>query len=78
MPTADDEAHREARRRARASWPVRRFDLGAEPPEDLSHLTPDERIALVWPLTVRAWRLSGRELPDVPRSHWPGRMIRPA
>ena len=75
---ADDEAARDARRRARASWPIRVFRLGEEPPDDVSHLTPDERIALVWPLTVRAWRLSGRELPDVPRSQWPGRVIRPA
>lgn len=26
----------EARRRARQSWPIRRFELGAEPSEDLS------------------------------------------
>ena len=76
--TDDSAAARDARRRARASWPVRRYRLGEEPPDDTSHLSPDDRVALVWEVTLRAWRLSGRELPDVPRSQWPGRMIRPA
>ncbi len=69
----------EARALARGSWPVRRFTLGEEPSDDISgSTTAAERLAMVWELTLEAWRLSGRELPAYDRSAVPGRVIRPA
>jgi len=71
-----DEA--EARRRARHSWPIRRFELGAEPSEDIStETTMQERLAMMWPLAVRAWTLAGHALPRYARSEMPGRVLRP-
>jgi hypothetical protein len=68
----------EARRRARASWPIRAVKLGREElvdPRDRS--TVDERVALVWQLTLEQWALAGREFPDYRRSDAPGRVVRP-
>jgi hypothetical protein len=68
---------REARRLARQSWPIRRYALGDEPPDDLRQITtPGQRLAMVWPLTLLSWRLAGRELPAYERRETPGRMIR--
>jgi hypothetical protein len=45
----------------RGSWPVRVYRLGAEPSDDLSaSTTPEERLAMMWPLAVEAFSLSGR------------------
>lgn len=66
------------RRRARGSWPVRAYPLGQEPPDDISlETTREERLAMMWPLALEAWRLSGRPIPDYDRAHVPARMIRP-
>lgn len=59
--SADDEA---ARRRARAEWPVRKFRLGEPEADDVAHLTPAERLAMVWPLTLAAWAFKND--PDAP------------
>ena len=68
----------DARRRARQSWPIRRFELGAEPNDDISaETTMEERLAMMGELAIRAWTLSGRELPRYSRSAIPGRIIRP-
>jgi hypothetical protein len=64
----------------RRGWPVRVYPLGEEPSDDLSRTTsPEERLAMVWPLTLEAWSLSGREYPEysrrdtpVTRRPWPG------
>ena len=57
---------------ARRSWTVRVYDLGAEPDEDLSgSTTVQERLAMMWPLALEAWRLSGRELPEYERAEMP-------
>ena len=40
-------------------------------------MTAIERLAAQWQATVDAWLLSGQELPNIPRSEWPGRVIRP-
>ncbi len=54
-----------ARRRARAAWPARVFELGREPSDDLSdRTTAEERLAMMWPLAVDAWTTSGRPLPE--------------
>ena len=57
---------------------MRRYDLGAEPGEDLSgQTTPSERLAMVWSLTLLSWRLAGRPIPDYERFQMPGRVVRP-
>ena len=74
--SVSENAAREARRLARAAWPVRRYPVGDEPPDDVAHLTPDERVSLVWDATCAAWSHTGRPFPDVPRSEWPGTVTR--
>lgn len=54
------------------------FRLGEEPGDDLSETTtPAQRIAMMWPLAVEAWRVAGRSLPEYTREHLPGRLFRP-
>lgn len=66
-------------RSARAAWPVRVFRLGDEPPDNLSdRTTPEERLAMMWPLAVSAWTAGGRPLPEYPRHRMPVRVIRGA
>lgn len=63
----------------RAHWPVRRFPLGAQPGDDLSATTtPAERVAMVWTLTLEAWSVAGRPLPDYRREDTPVRVLRRA
>jgi hypothetical protein len=71
------EQARAARAAARAGWPVRRTTLAAQstataPPGS----TPEQRLAMMWPLALDAWALAGRPLPDYPRREAPGRVIR--
>lgn len=71
-------AAEEARRAARACWPVRMFRLEEEPGPDLSATTTaDERLAMMWPLAREAWTLAGRPIPEYPRHRTPVRVIRP-
>ena len=56
----------------RRSWPVRAYGLGNEPPDDLSATTtPEERLAMMWPLALEAWELTGRPLPEYDRRETP-------
>lgn len=71
------DAEREARRAARARWPIHKTTLEHERTEVLSGFTPSELVAMVHRLTLDAWAMSGRPLPDLPRDQWPGRIIRP-
>jgi hypothetical protein len=51
---------------------VRVFQLGHEPGDDLSaSTTAEERLAMVATLTLEAWSLSGRRLPDYTRAETP-------
>ena len=53
----------------RRTWPVRAYRLGSEPSDDLSaSTTVAERLAMMWPLAVEAWELTGRPLPQYARS----------
>lgn len=71
---ADDA---EARRRARASWPIRKVELGDEPSDDLSdETTVQQRLEMMWPLALRAYSLAGHDIERRPRAQWPGRVIR--
>jgi len=67
---------RAARRRA---WPIRTFRIGQEPGENLSRsTTPEERLEMMWDLTLEAWSLTGRPLPDYSRAETPVRRLPPA
>jgi hypothetical protein len=56
----------------RGSWPVRVFRLGSEPPDDLSDsTTAEERLAMVWALSLEAWQLAGLPLPEYTRAEIP-------
>ena len=75
MSRVQDSAAAE-RASARRAWPVRAFRLGNEPNEDLSaSTTAVERLEMIWPLTVDAWALSGRTIPDYARHEAPIRVI---
>jgi hypothetical protein len=58
----------------RMSWPIRKFRLGSEPGPNLSAVTtPEQRIEMVWPLTLEAWAFAGRPIPEYSRSETPVR-----
>jgi hypothetical protein len=51
---------------------ARVYRLGEEPTDDLSaSTTPEERLAMVWELTARAWTLTARPVPSYERHHMP-------
>ena len=73
------EQRAEGRRQRAHEWPIRSHALGREPEVDpLDDSTVDERIALVGVLTMEAWHLSGRELPEYERHRMPGFIKRSA
>ena len=56
----------------RRSWPVRVFKLGEEPSDDLSgSTTAEQRLAMVWSLTLEAWALAGLPMPTYARHEAP-------
>ncbi len=66
-----------SRAAARKAWPVRAYRLGAEPADDLrDSTTPEQRVAMVWSLTLEAWSHSGKPLPDYSRADSPVRRFR--
>lgn len=66
-----------ARAAARKSWPIRVYRLGEEPPDDLrATTTAAERVEMVWQVTLDAWALAGRTIPDYPRNEAPVHVIR--
>jgi hypothetical protein len=74
----DSREAAERRRAARARWPITRFRLGEEPPDDLSEVTtPAERIAMMWVLAESAWKVAGRPWPTYDRKNIPARFFRP-
>jgi hypothetical protein len=51
---------------------VGRYRLGNEPPDDLGATsTPEERLAMMWPLAVEAFSLTGQPLPAYARAEAP-------
>lgn len=76
MTSEDERARRVA---ARRSWPGLKTTLAEAPgAEDLSATTTvEERLAMMWGLTVGAWSLTGQPMPDYSRANMPGRVIRP-
>jgi hypothetical protein len=74
----DPHKAEEQRRAARARWPIARFRLGQEPPDDLSEVTtPAERIAMMRELAEAAWRAAGRPWPTYDRGNIPARFFGP-
>lgn len=73
MDSAEDRAA------ARASWPGLKTALAEAPgAEDLSaSTTAEQRLAMMWELTLGAWSLTGLPLPDYTRATMPGRLVRP-
>jgi hypothetical protein len=70
---SDDAASRAA---ARKSWPIRKFQLGEEPSDDLSATTTaTERVAMVWQLTQDAWASAGWTIPEYSRQEIPIRVL---
>lgn len=68
---------RERRARARAQWPGELTTLDHQSDAALVlHGTPGERVAMVWRITLDAWAMSGRPMPEYDRAHMPGRLIR--
>ena len=66
-----------ARAAARRSWPGRVGRLeDAEEADAPPGSSPGERIAMVWRLTLDAWAMAGRTIPDYPRSEAPGGLRR--
>jgi hypothetical protein len=65
-----------AKSQDRRHWPVRRYTLAAQPPEDLSdETTAEERLAMMWPLALDSWTLAGLPFPDYPRGAAPVRLV---
>lgn len=74
MTSMDDAAR--ARAQQRAAWPGGTTHLDADAPPDVSGLSPSERVAAVWSLTLDAWAMTGRPLPDYARAEAPGGLRR--
>lgn len=56
MRFADPTIYRYTQGVTRAQLPTRLCRLGDEPEDDyVARLTPAERMALVWPITLQAW-----------------------
>jgi hypothetical protein len=67
----------EQRRQTRAAWPIRKVALREETLTDARDASSvDERIALVWTLTLRQWAFAGRSLPSYSRASMPGQVLR--
>jgi hypothetical protein len=73
---ARDDQDLESRAAARGNWPVRVYRLGEEPEDDLGGTTPEQRLAMIWELSLDAWTLSGRPFPEYSRAETPVRVIR--
>jgi len=61
----------------RRSWPVHKYRMGSDPSDDLSEsTTAEQRLEMMWPLTLEAWSLTGQPIPDYTRSNTPIRRVR--
>lgn len=54
----------EGRRKQRASWPVRKTTLKEQDDHDLEGTTPEERVGMMWQLTLDAWAFTGQPLAE--------------
>jgi len=52
----------------RSHWPTRLIRLGDRDDDAyVAGLTPSQRMELVWPITIQAWRFADPSTPDEPR-----------
>jgi hypothetical protein len=66
----------ELARYGRRFWTARAAKLGEEAGDDLSDwTTPAQRLEMMWPLALEAWRLSGRPFPEYVRQTIPVRIV---
>jgi hypothetical protein len=64
LPKAESS---EAAKMARGQWLVRKGRLGdPELETQWPPTTPEERLAMVWPLTIQAWALRGEDVSKRP------------
>lgn len=57
---------------------MRKVRIGDEPGDNLSATTTaEERLAMMWPLAVEAWSLTGRPMPEYERKDIPVRWLPP-
>jgi len=67
---------RDRRAAARGTWHVRALHLEDDTGENLcATTTAKERLAMMWPLAVEAWSLTGRPMPDYERRDTPLRRL---
>ena len=59
----------------RANWPVREVRLGEKEPNPYAHLTPEERIGMVWEITKAAWAFKGHSDVDPTLQRHIGRVV---
>ena len=58
---------------------MRKLRLSDEPGDDLSGATTaEERLAMMWPLAVEAWSLTGQPMPEYERKDTPVRWLPPS
>ena len=75
MSAPPSDPGKSARARARRDWPVRKLRLADDPGDDLSReTTAEERLAMMWPLAVEAWSLTGQPMPEYRREDTPVRL----
>ena len=73
----NDNKDREQRAAKRSDWPIAKYNLGEEPGGNLSATTTaEERLAMMWPLALEAWKLAGIPIPDFRWEDAPSRLIR--
>jgi hypothetical protein len=73
-----NDQERQRRAEARRTWPIRSHPLAEEQRDDLSEQTTAlERLAMMWPLALASWHLTGQPLPSYERSTIPGKISRP-
>jgi hypothetical protein len=60
----------------RSNWPVRHYALGEEPADACADTTAGDRIAMMWPLALEAWKLAGLSIPEAPIGDLPSRIVR--
>lgn len=60
----------------RSAWPVRILCLGETRESLAAGTTPEERLAMMWPLASDTWAMIGKDLPDYARHEMPIRIVR--